>query len=153
MVCDACALATRVALGISLHSAGEFGLVIARHAVQISIPEALELLLDAVLNPKLQQWEVEKVAKRLEADLEAFKQDPHACLLEVRHQSVRQSLRRQLRTAQRIPARTACVPKRLLASDSRAAMMCFVVDEKSARFAYVGQHSACTASQTARPAS
>ncbi len=51
--------------------------------MQISIPEALELLLDAVLNPKLQQWEVEKVAKRLEADLEAFKQDPHACLLEV----------------------------------------------------------------------
>ena len=50
---------------------------------QISIPEALELLLDAVLNPKLQQWEVEKVATRLEADLEAFKQDPHACLLEV----------------------------------------------------------------------
>ena len=51
---------------------------------QISIPEAVELLLDAVLNPKLQQWEVEKVAQRLEGDLEAFKADPHACLLEVR---------------------------------------------------------------------
>ncbi len=77
------AAATSCAQVLTQRSRGDAVVTVLPAMMQISIPEALELLLDAVLNPKLQQWEVEKVAKRLEGDLEAFKQDPHACLLEV----------------------------------------------------------------------
>ena len=53
---------------------------------KISIPEALELLLDTTLNPKLPSWEVEATAKRLEDDVKRFKEaDPHGVLLEVHH--------------------------------------------------------------------
>ena len=52
---------------------------------KVGVPEALELLLDSVLNPKLPAWEVEAAAKRLEADVLQFQsQDPHGRLLEVR---------------------------------------------------------------------
>ena len=52
---------------------------------KMAVPEALELLLDAALNPKLPAWEVEDAVKRLEADVKRFQeQDPHGRLLEVR---------------------------------------------------------------------
>ena len=53
--------------------------------VQIGVPEALELLLDSALNPRLATFEVEGIAKRLEADITAFQQnDMHGRLLEAR---------------------------------------------------------------------
>lgn len=53
---------------------------------KVGVPEALELLLDAALNPKLPAWEVEAAAKRLEADVRQFQdQDPHGRLLEGLH--------------------------------------------------------------------
>ena len=60
------------------------GLKFTLHA-QIGVPEALELLLDSSLNPKLAAFEVETIAKRLEEDIATFeKNDVHGRLLEVR---------------------------------------------------------------------
>ena len=51
------------------------------------VPEALELLSDAVLNPKFEAWEVEAAAKRLAADAAAMKEgNPQGGLLEARHE-------------------------------------------------------------------
>lgn len=51
------------------------------------VPEALELLSDAVLNPKFEAWEVEAAAKRLAADAAAMKEgNPQGGLLEALHE-------------------------------------------------------------------
>lgn len=51
------------------------------------VPEALELLSDAVLNPKFEAWEVEAAAGRLAADAAAMKEgNPQGGLLEALHE-------------------------------------------------------------------
>jgi len=51
------------------------------------VPEALELLSDAVLNPKFEAWEVEAAAQRLAADAAAMKEgNPQGGLLEALHE-------------------------------------------------------------------
>ena len=60
------------------------------YAVDIArplVPEALELLSDAVLNPRFEAWEVEAAAKRLAADAAAMREgNPQGGLLEALHE-------------------------------------------------------------------
>jgi mitochondrial-processing peptidase subunit alpha len=49
------------------------------------LPEAVELLLDASLNPKLANHEVAKMAKDLKKEIEELKQNPQAMLMEAVH--------------------------------------------------------------------
>lgn len=50
-----------------------------------SIPEALEILTDAVLNPKFQAWEVAEQVRKMEADVKNLKDNPQTTLLEGLH--------------------------------------------------------------------
>ncbi|EFN54308.1 hypothetical protein CHLNCDRAFT_36005 [Chlorella variabilis] len=50
-----------------------------------TIPEALEVLTDAVLNPKFQSWEVAEQVRKMEADVKNLKDNPQTTLLEGLH--------------------------------------------------------------------
>ncbi|PRW59704.1 mitochondrial-processing peptidase subunit alpha-like [Chlorella sorokiniana] len=50
-----------------------------------TIPEALEVLADAVLNPKFQAWEVAEQIRKMEADLKNLADNPQTTLLEGLH--------------------------------------------------------------------
>lgn len=50
-----------------------------------TVAEALELLSDAVLNPKFQSWEVAEQIRKMEADVKNLKDNPQTTLLEGLH--------------------------------------------------------------------
>lgn len=52
---------------------------------KVAVPEALEVLADAVLNPKFQPWEVAEQVKRMEADVKNLADNPQTLLLESLH--------------------------------------------------------------------
>eukprot|EP00887_Chlorella_sp_A99_P006439 scaffold3.g6439.t1 len=52
---------------------------------KVTIPEALELLADAVVNPKFQSWEVAEQVKKMEADVKNLRDNPQTYLLEGLH--------------------------------------------------------------------
>ena len=51
--------------------------------VKSSIPEALEVLADAVLNPRFTNWEVAEAVQKIEQDIRGLKENPQTVLLEV----------------------------------------------------------------------
>src|SRR5689334_1159099 len=65
-------------------SASREQIVYALDTTKATIPEAVELLADAVLNPRFAPWEVKAAAEKLEADLKQLENNPQATLLEVR---------------------------------------------------------------------
>jgi mitochondrial-processing peptidase subunit alpha len=67
---DACAAPPQIAYNIDV--------------VRDLVPEALEILVDAVLNPKFHEWEVAEQVQRLKADLKNVADNPSTLLLEVR---------------------------------------------------------------------
>lgn len=74
------------AIGASVAaSASREQIVYALDTTKASIPEAVELLADAVLNPKFAPWEVKAAADKLEEDLKALEANPQATLLEGLH--------------------------------------------------------------------
>ena len=52
--------------------------------VKTNTAEALEVLADAVLNPRFQPWDVADQVEKLAEDLKAIKQKPQTTVLEVR---------------------------------------------------------------------
>ncbi|GAB4821951.1 hypothetical protein N2152v2_008997 [Parachlorella kessleri] len=52
---------------------------------KVTVPEALEVLADAVLNPKFQSWEVAEQIKKMEGDIKNLKDNPQTTLLEGMH--------------------------------------------------------------------
>lgn len=50
-----------------------------------TVPEALEVLTDAVLNPKFELWEVKEQIKKMEADLKNLEDNPQTRMLEALH--------------------------------------------------------------------
>lgn len=52
---------------------------------KVTVPEALEVLCDAVLNPKFQSWEVAECVKKMEADIKSLADNPQTSLLEGAH--------------------------------------------------------------------
>jgi len=52
---------------------------------KIAVPEALEVLADAVLNPKFQSWEVAEQVKKMKADISNLADNPQTTLLEALH--------------------------------------------------------------------
>jgi processing peptidase subunit alpha len=50
---------------------------------KVTVPEALEVLADAVLNPKFQSWDVAEQLRKMEEDLKGLKDNPQTVLLEV----------------------------------------------------------------------
>lgn len=51
--------------------------------VKTNVPEALEVLLDAVANPAFHNWELQEQIKRLTKDIENAKNNPQSLLMEV----------------------------------------------------------------------
>lgn len=51
--------------------------------VKTNVPEALEVLADAVLNPRFTTWEVAEAIQKLEKDIQSLKENPQTVLLEV----------------------------------------------------------------------
>lgn len=51
--------------------------------VKSNIPEALEVLSDAVLNPRFTSWEVAEAVQKIEQDIKGLKENPQTVLLEV----------------------------------------------------------------------
>lgn len=51
--------------------------------VKSNIPEALEVLSDAVLNPRFTTWEVAEAVQKIEQDIKGLKENPQTVLLEV----------------------------------------------------------------------
>jgi predicted Zn-dependent peptidase len=49
-----------------------------------NVPEALEILVDSVVNPKFLSWEVKDAVEKMKADLKAVKDNPQTLLMEVR---------------------------------------------------------------------
>lgn len=49
-----------------------------------NVPEALEILADAVLNPRFTNWEVADQIVKMEHDIKGLKENPQTVLLEVR---------------------------------------------------------------------
>lgn len=71
-------------------------LILARGTLQIAynidvvksnIPEALEVLSDAVLNPRFTSWEVAEAVQKIEQDIKGLKENPQTVLLEVSNTS------------------------------------------------------------------
>ena len=56
--------------------------------VKSSIPEALEVLSDAVLNPRFTNWEVAEAVQKIEQDIRGLKENPQTVLLEVSIHSI-----------------------------------------------------------------
>ena len=54
-------------------------------ALKTHLPEAVELLCDSALNPKLANHEVAKMAKDLKKEIEELKTNPQAMLMEAVH--------------------------------------------------------------------
>lgn len=52
-------------------------------ATSVHLPEALEILADAVLNPEFHPWEVQAATAKLDADLKKLQDNPQTTLLEV----------------------------------------------------------------------
>ena len=52
-------------------------------AVKTNVAEALEVLADAVLNPKFNPWEVKEMIAKMKGDLENMKTNPQTVMLEV----------------------------------------------------------------------
>ena len=52
---------------------------------KVAVPEALEIVADAVLNPKYQSWEVAEQVKKMEADIANLTDNPQTTLLEALH--------------------------------------------------------------------
>ena len=48
-----------------------------------NVPEALEVLADAVLNPRFTTWEVAEQLQKIEQDIKSLKENPQTVLLEV----------------------------------------------------------------------
>ncbi|KAL3161970.1 hypothetical protein ABBQ38_009050 [Trebouxia sp. C0009 RCD-2024] len=53
--------------------------------VKSNIPEALEVLSDAVLNPRFTTWEVAEAVQKIEQDIRGLKENPQTVLLEGLH--------------------------------------------------------------------
>ncbi len=71
------------AVGASvLASASREQMVYSIDTVRPAVPEALELLADAVLNPKFQGWAVAEQVERMRADVKRLADNPQAALLE-----------------------------------------------------------------------
>ena len=51
--------------------------------ISSNVAEAVEVLSDAVLNPKFNPWEVNEQVKRLQADLKVIAGNPQTMLMEV----------------------------------------------------------------------
>lgn len=51
--------------------------------VKSNVPEALEILADAVLNPRFTPWEVAEQIVKMEHDIKGLKENPQTILLEV----------------------------------------------------------------------
>lgn len=51
--------------------------------VKSNVPEALEILADAVLNPRFTTWEVAEQIVKMEQDIKGLKENPQTVLLEV----------------------------------------------------------------------
>ncbi len=51
--------------------------------VKTNVPEALEVLADAVLNPRFTTWEVAEQMEKIEQDIKSLKENPQTVLLEV----------------------------------------------------------------------
>lgn len=51
--------------------------------VKTNVPEALEVLADAVLNPRFTTWEVAEQMHKIEQDIKSLKENPQTVLLEV----------------------------------------------------------------------
>ena len=49
-----------------------------------NVPEALEILVDSVVNPKFLSWEVKDAVEKMKTDLKAVKDNPQTLLMEVR---------------------------------------------------------------------
>lgn len=47
-----------------------------------NVPEALEVLADAVLNPRFTTWEVAEAIQKIEQDIKGLKENPQTVLLE-----------------------------------------------------------------------
>lgn len=54
--------------------------------VKSNVPEALEILADAVLNPRFTTWEVAEQIVKMEHDIKGLKENPQTVLLEVTYQ-------------------------------------------------------------------
>ena len=52
--------------------------------VRSAVPEAVEILADAVCNPKFLPWEVAEAIARMREDVKSVKDNPQTVLLEVR---------------------------------------------------------------------
>ena len=51
--------------------------------MKTNVPEALEVLADAVLNPRFTTWEVAEQVLKIEQDIKSLKENPQTVLLEV----------------------------------------------------------------------
>lgn len=56
--------------------------------VKSNIPEALEVLSDAVLNPRFTTWEVAEAVQKIEQDIRGLKENPQTVLLEASIHSI-----------------------------------------------------------------
>jgi hypothetical protein len=52
--------------------------------VKTNVPEALEILVDSVVNPKFLSWEVNTAINKMREDIKTVKDNPQTVLLEVR---------------------------------------------------------------------
>lgn len=52
--------------------------------VKTNVPEALEILVDSVVNPKFVSWEVNAAINKMREDIKTVKDNPQTVLLEVR---------------------------------------------------------------------
>ena len=52
--------------------------------VKTAVPEALEVLVDSVVNPKFLVWEVADAVAKMREDIKTVKDNPQTVLLEVR---------------------------------------------------------------------
>ena len=67
----------------TLASASREQMVYTVDVVKTNVAEALELLADAVFNPKFQPWDVKAQREKLVEDLKAFSSKPQTAILEV----------------------------------------------------------------------
>ena len=51
--------------------------------VKTNVPEALEILVDSVVNPKFVSWEVNAAINKMREDIKTVKDNPQTVLLEV----------------------------------------------------------------------
>lgn len=52
--------------------------------VKTNVPDALEILVDSVVNPKFLSWEVNAAIDKMREDIKSVKDNPQTVLLEVR---------------------------------------------------------------------